>query len=284
MTVEATTRSPPIIVPAGASAPAAAPNRGLAVDPGGALGPARGVPQVSVILPVYNEAGLVDATFREVSGFADENPDYLFLFADDGSTDGTCAILQRLIAERARPGIRLVRYSLNRGKGYALRRALPYAQGRFVCFTDGDLAYSLDHLPRLLDALRRNDVVIGSRTLDAGARDAIRPSRRFLGWAFNRVVRVVLRLPYRDTQAGLKGFRIEAARRIFRNQRVRGFACDVELLYLARRFGYTVGEVQAQVSGAHGAKASRVDLLRDPVRMFGGLLLIGYHAACGLYE
>jgi glycosyltransferase involved in cell wall biosynthesis len=241
-------------------------------------------PVVSVILPVYDEAEQIRTTFHKVSEFADRNPEYLFIFANDGSSDGTYEILRGLAAERAHPRVKVISYALNRGKGYALRRALPYACGTYVCFTDGDLAYSLDHLPRLVEGLKGNDIVIGSRALDDGADRVISPSRRLLGWTFNRLVRLTLRLPYRDTQAGLKGFRIDAARRIFRNQRVRGFGCDVELLYLARRFGYSVGEVPAQVSSGHAAKETRVDLLRDPIRMFAGLFLIAYYAVCGLYE
>src|SRR6185369_11533772 len=125
------------------SIPLTALKQPSAPSPGFASAPLTS-PHISVILPVYNEEGLVNATFREVGRFADGHPGYEFIVADDGSTDGTYAILEQLVAARTGRGIRVARYSLNRGKGYALRRALSHAQGELVCFTDGDLAYSLD--------------------------------------------------------------------------------------------------------------------------------------------
>ena len=104
-----------------------------------------------------------------------------------------------------------------------------------------------------------------------------------MGWTFNRLARLALGLPHPDTQAGLKGFRRDVARTLFARQRVAGFGFDVEVLYLARRLGYRVGEIPARVSAGSYA-ASQVDLVRDPLRMFRDLVSIRWRGAIGRYE
>jgi hypothetical protein len=133
-------------------------------------------------------------------------------------------------------------------------------------------------------ALGAHDVVIGCRSRRDPSERTIRRPRWLMGWCFNRLARLALGLPHRDTQAGLKGFRQEVARDLFARQRVPGFGFDVEVLYLARRLGYRVGEIPARVSPAHSYAASQVDLVRDPLRMCRDLVTIRWHSARGDYE
>lgn len=232
--------------------------------------------RVTVVLPLFNESGLIRATFAAVEAFALDHPDYAFIFVDDGSADGTADTVRALIAGSDLPESRvaLLAYAPNRGKGHAVREGVAAAGSPLVLFTDGDLAYDLDHLPRLAAALEHADVAIGCRGLVARAERNTTVPRRIMGWAFNRCARLVLALPHRDTQAGLKGFRADAARAIFSRQRLGGFAFDVELVYLARRLGLRVAEIPARVSESHSYKRSKVDLLRDPARMFAALLRV----------
>jgi Glycosyl transferase family 2/Polysaccharide deacetylase len=249
---------------------------------------------VQVILPVYNEAQACNEVVSEVARFAAAHPEYRFLFVDDGSGDGTQHAIASAIESESlsdsslRSRLRVIGYRTNAGKGYAVARGVAEigAEGSDddpVVFTDGDLAYSLDHLPVLVQALRSADVVIGSRRApDGGYRAHL--ARNLMGWTYNRMARVCLGERYRDTQAGLKGFRLGAARRIFSALRVTGFAFDVEVLYLARRFGYRIGEIPAVVSPSHRKKTSGVNLLRDPRRMFVSLAGIRISGALGQYE
>lgn len=247
---------------------------------------------VSVILPMYNEAAGAERVVREVAIFALKHPEYRFTWVDDGSSDGTAGIVRRAIeAECSRSRaletrLRVIGYRANAGKGYAVMRGVAETEGDdddLLLFTDGDLAYSLDHLPVLAKALERSDVAIGSRrSPDGGYRAHL--ARNAMGWTYNKLARLCLGATYRDTQAGLKGFRLGAARRIFGALRVSGFAFDVEVLYLARRFGYRIVEVPAQVGPEHRSKPSTVNLLRDPRRMFVGLAGIRVSGALGQYE
>jgi len=238
---------------------------------------------VAVILPIYNEAKIVERVFGKVYDFAVSNPAFKFIFVDDGSLDATGQLLSRRIQRTDNDRIILVSYSPNQGKGFAIRKGMEHNDSDLVCFTDGDLAYSLDHLPLLAEALRSHDVVTGSRSLVAEKQKHIQFARRIMGWSFNRLAGIILDLPYRDTQAGLKGFRREAAEQIFARQRIFDFTFDAELLFLARRLGYRIAEVPAQVSETHAYKGSHVSLLRDTPRMFLSLIRIRFNGALGKY-
>lgn len=238
---------------------------------------------VTVILPVYNEARIAGKVFDTVHEFAGRNPGYEFLFVDDGSSDGTGIILREKIQQTDNGRVRLHSCTENHGKGHAVKVGVAQSDSDLVCFTDGDMAYSLDHLPNLVEALQSCDMAAGCRNLVEGQQRNIQLSRRIMGWTFNRMVRVLLDLPYSDTQAGLKGFRREPARRIFACQQVSNFCFDAELFFLARRFGYRVVEIPAAVDRAHAYQGSKVRLLRDPFRMFFSLLKIRCCSLVGRY-
>lgn len=238
---------------------------------------------VTVILPIYNEARIVEKVFEAVHAFAARNPSFEFLFVDDGSLDGTAQLLLEKIKQADNGRVRLHSYAENRGKGHAVKTGVTQSDSDLVCFTDGDLAYSLDHLPSLVDALKSCDMAAGCRSLVEGQERSIQLSRRIMGWMFNRLVRLLLNLPYRDTQAGLKGFRRETADRIFALQRISDFCFDAELLFLARRFGYRIGEIPAAVLETHAYQGSKVKLVRDPFRMFFSLLRIRCNSLVGRY-
>ncbi len=229
--------------------------------------------RVAVILPVHNEAWLIGSVLGQVTDFARSHPDWRFLFVDDGSSDETPRLIrEHLDRDGMNARIELLALDPNRGKAGAVRTAVLQAEEPVVLFTDGDLAYSLDHLLELEKALGDTDVAIGSRALATGPQTNITLERRLFGAGFNLLARTITGLPYRDTQAGLKGFRREAARLLFTHQRIDDFAFDAELLFLARRYGLSVSEIPANVSARHSYKKSRVNMLRDPLRMLASLV------------
>ena len=228
---------------------------------------------VTVILPIYNEAWLIGSVFSKVAEYARAHPAWTFQFVDDGSTDTTPALLrERLSAEHAPPNIDLVLRTPNAGKAIVIRESILAASTEYVLFTDGDLAYDLDHLEGLVNALHDADVVIGSRTLARERQQNIRFRRRAMGGLFNRCVRLLTGVAHTDTQAGLKGFRKIPAKALFRRQRVTNFAFDAEVLFLAHRLGLTVSEIPAHVSTRHSYKKSKMNLLKDPPRMLLSLV------------
>jgi glycosyltransferase involved in cell wall biosynthesis len=204
------------------------------------------------------------------------------LFVDDGSTDGSGAELDDLIQEHGQPNIHLLRQPVNRGKGLAIKEGFAHLDNDLLCFTDGDLAYSFDHIDKLEAALAHFDVVIANRHL-IPQHESVSLRRRILGECFNRLARRILGLPYRDTQAGLKGFRAGAARAIFRRQQITGFGFDAELLFIAHQRGYSIGEIAGYVNDHHSYKIGKVRLLKDSLRMLRDLFLIRRNGSRGLY-
>jgi len=146
-------------------------------------------------------------------------------------------------------------YFPNRGKGYAVRLGLQAGRGRWRLFTDVDLAYRFDDIVRLAETLRLgSEVAIASR-LHFQSRLVLPPSlqgyayRRYLqSLVFSAIVRCLLPLTQRDTQAGLKGISARAAEMILPHLRCSGFEFDCELLTACVRFGLVVTEVPVCVS------------------------------------
>ncbi len=246
-------------------------------------------PRVCVALPLYNAGADAARVLDELVVFAARVPTWEFLFVDDGSTDGTSSILRKRIAaiDVVEPELAkrfgVLSYAPNAGKGHAVRVAALENDAEYFLFTDGDLAYSPDHLLRLFERLQSADVVIGSR-LEHDEGYGARPLRNAMGRAFNYLAGLVLSIRYRDTQAGLKGFRSRAAHDIFSRVRILDFSFDVEVLYVARKLGYAIAEVPAYVDPVHRRNSSTVNLVRDPIRMFWSLCRIRVNKIMGLYR
>ncbi len=238
---------------------------------------------VCVVLPVYNEQACIQKTFNAVFEYACRHPQFTFIFVNDGSSDRTKSIITASIHAAKTHQIQLVSYHPRAGKGYAIKRGVDHADAEFVCYLDSDLAYSLDHLERLVAALQQSDVAIGSRSLSPGNSSDLKFSRKIAGKVFNILSRKILNLGYRDMQAGLKGFRKNAAKALFAQQELTGFSFDVELIYLAKKWGYTIVEVPAKVSDQHQTKISTVNLLQDSIRMLIDLLKIRFNDLLGRY-
>lgn len=207
-------------------------------------------PLISLVFPTYNPSAFLDRTWNQVRQFLRAAPgNWEILFVCDGCSDGSPARLQEL-ARHESGQVRVLAYSPNRGKGYAVRQGLLAAQGHWRLFTDVDLAYGFDDIERVADTLRSGaDVAIASR-LHPESRLSMPPGllgyafRRYLqSVAFSTLVRCLLPITQRDTQAGLKGMSAEAARLILPLLRSNGFEFDCELLTACIRYRLNVAEV-----------------------------------------
>jgi dolichyl-phosphate beta-glucosyltransferase len=271
----------------GSGAAGAAGASGVTVYPAVTSGAGAGGPYVmSVLLPVYRYSHGIAQTFAAVREYAREHADVEFLFVNDGSPDDTGEKIVTMLDEEETPdNIRLVSYRTNGGKGHAIKTGVFHTHGQSIVFMDGDLAYSLDHLRPMREGLEKHDVVIGSRSL---IRDEGGNKRSFLRWfmgeAFNRLMWLVTGIPYTDTQAGIKGFKRDAAFYIFSHQRLKGFAFDVELIFIARRKRYSIIEIPAHVSEDHNSKGSSMNLIVDPIKMFLDLARVRFNGLRGRYD
>jgi dolichyl-phosphate beta-glucosyltransferase len=233
-------------------------------------------PELSVVIPAFNEAGRLPRTLERVTAFLREGSrSYEVLVADDGSTDET--------AQKARAaGATVLRDEHNHGKGHAVRRGMLAARGQRRLMTDADLSTPIEELPRFLARMDEGfDVVIGSRALP-GSTIEVHQSRyrETMGRVYNLFVRALALPGLRDTQCGFKLWSAGAAREAFTAARLDGFSFDVEALYVARKRGYRIAEIP--VVWRNDA-ASRVGL-GGGSRAFPDLLRIRWHDWKGRYE
>jgi glycosyltransferase involved in cell wall biosynthesis len=240
-----------------------------------------GAPKLSIVIPSYNEELRLPGSLEKIAVYLRENePNSEVIVVDDGSADRTAAVAE---SWRGRiPGLRVVSNGVNRGKGFSVRRGSLEAQGEIVLFTDADLSSPIEEAEKLLAALATHDVAIGSRAVDRSLIEVHESVfREFAGIIFNRIVRVILRLPFVDTQCGFKAFRRERCQIIFEQQTIERFGFDPELLYLARHHGLSIAEVP--VRWAH-SPATKVNMLRDSVQMFLDVFVIRWNAVRGRYR
>ncbi len=219
----------------------------------------------SLVFPAYNPGPGVERTWQEVRRFLRDRPEpWEVLFVCDGCTDGTPARLESLVRDEPQRA-RVLSYAPNRGKGYAVRRGLEVVRGAWRVFTDVDLSYGLDGVLRVAEALRGGaEVVIAARTHPDSRlvypfwAQSYAYRRHLQSRVFSALVRGLLPLPHRDTQAGLKGFSAAAAGLLLPRLRCDGFAFDCELLTACVRHGVAVAEVPVCYHCDGGASTTNV--------------------------
>jgi len=237
-------------------------------------------PELTIVIPAFNEELRLPATLERIAEYLkNSHRDVEVLIVDDGSLDRTAAVAESF--RNRIPALRVVPNGVNRGKGYSVRHGVQEARGRIVLFTDADLSAPIEEADKLVDALQRMDVAIGSRAVNRSL-ITVHESRfrELAGIIFNKIVRLILRLPFVDTQCGFKAFVRERCQIIFEQQTIERFGFDPELLYLARHHGLRAVEIP--VRWGH-SPATKVNMLRDSLQMFLDVFVIRWNSLRGRY-
>jgi len=235
---------------------------------------------LSVIIPAYNEEKRLPNTLGQVFQFLEKQA-YTseVIVVENGSSDKTFEVAQGFTGRHE--NLRVI-HTEQRGKGGAVQRGVREALGEYVFFCDADLSMPVEEIGKFLPpALTDFDIAIASREAPGAVRYNEPYYRHLTGRVFNALIRWMVLPKLQDTQCGFKCLRAEVARDVFRFQTLRGWAFDVELLYVARRHGYRILEVP--IDWYFNAD-SKVRVLRDAWRMFLDLLVIRRHAGRGLYD
>ena len=261
----------------------------------------RNDPYLSIVIPCYNEERRLPATLGKVISYLrGQEFKAEIIVVDDGSSDHTASLVEELAATRAsdtqsgdNPALRLIRNE-HRGKAFAVRTGMLAADGQFVLFTDADGATPIEEVDKLLPHLVQGvDVAVGSREGREARRFGEPWHRHIMGRVFNLIVQVLAVPGIHDTQCGFKAFGRAAAYDLFSNLQlysrdatgpvkgamVTGF--DVEILFLARKWGYRMVEVP--VHWYYGTE-SKVNPIKDTYRNLRDVLLVRWNNLRGRYD
>jgi dolichyl-phosphate beta-glucosyltransferase len=234
---------------------------------------------LSIIIPAHNEEYRLPRTLEQVFDFLSTQP-YSFevLLVENGSTDRTIEVA-RLFAEKHN-NLRILQED-RRGKGNAVRRGMLDAHGdyRFIC--DADLSMPIEEIAKFLPpVLGEFDVAIASREAPGAVRYNEPSYRHWGGRGINFIIQMLILPGLNDTQCGFKCFRADVARELFLLQTLPGWSFDIEILYLARQRKMRIVEVPIDW---YYESDSKVNAVRDALRMIGDIFRIHRNARRGLY-
>jgi glycosyltransferase involved in cell wall biosynthesis len=186
---------------------------------------------VSIILPVYNEAEHLVQEVERVRAAMDASPySYEIIVVDDGSSDKSAEVAAGI------EGIRFLQFLQNRGSGSARKAGTKAARGRITVWTDVDMTYPNDTIPQLVAELDGYDQVVGARRSEEGTHKALRVPAK---WLIRKLAEFLTSTKIPDLNSGFRAFRTDVARQ-YLGQLPPGFSCvtTITMTFLAN--GYSV--------------------------------------------
>lgn len=225
-------------------------------------------PEISIVIPAYNEEKRLSYTLEIIISHLDKNfSNWEILVVDDGSEDSTADIVKNF------EEVVLIKQPRNLGKGAAVRKGMIEAKGEIRVFSDADLSTPIYELDKLLASIKRgNDIAIGSRGLNYELIKKHQPFyREFMGKTFNKIVQALVLSGIKDTQCGFKAFTEKSCMEIFPRSKIDGFGFDVEILWLARKLGFKIEEIPVEW---YNDSRSRVNPIKDSYRMLVDIVKI----------
>jgi dolichol-phosphate hexosyltransferase len=223
-------------------------------------------PELSILMPVYNETATVDAAVRRVLGTELPVDGVELLVVDDGSTDGSRELIEH---NSWGEGVRVILHDSNRGKGSSVRTALRQARGTYCAIMDADLEYDPADLRKLLEPLLagRAEVVFGTRGFDSHS--------SYSSWyvAGNKAVTlaadVLFNARLNDIMTCQKVIRTEVFRSL--DLRARGFTIEAEITARLLADGHRIHEVPISYRARSREEGKKLTAL-DGVRVLGTLV------------
>lgn len=239
-------------------------------------------PHLSLVIPAYNEKKRLKKGLTTAINFLQQQKySWEVIVVDDGSTDNTSQIVSQFQQSWGK-NLHLLTSPSNFGKGHAIRIGVKAVAGDYIIFSDIDFSVPIGFAKEFLKALQKYDLVIGSRRLKISkVTQRQNKLREYLGHGFTQLSNFVLGLNHSDHTCGFKGFRSQAAKKLFRTQKIDGWAFDSEILFLAKKFGYSVKEIPVTW---HNDPHSKVNLISDTIKSFLSLLQIHLNNLFGKYK
>jgi glycosyltransferase involved in cell wall biosynthesis len=236
-------------------------------------------PFLSLIIPAYNEQNRLPATLEQVVNFLEDQAYRSeVLIVNNNSTDGTGEIIQDY-ADRY-PFLKGL-FEAEPGKGAAVRYGMSQAQGDYLFMCDADLSMPIQELNRFLPPQLENfDIAIASREVPGAVRYQEPHIRHLGGRLLNLLIQLTILPGINDTQCGFKCFSRDTSEDLFSQQRLNGWSFDIELLFLARKRGYSIKEIGIPW---YYHEESKVHAFRDALKISLDIFTIRRNFARGWY-
>jgi dolichyl-phosphate beta-glucosyltransferase len=227
---------------------------------------------LSIAMSAYNEENRIGPSLERIVAFLKANGYAAEIVVnDDGSKDRTADIVRAI----SWPGLRLIVSPINQGKGGGIRNAVLASRGRYILFTDADLSTPIEEADRLLVEMEKgHQIAIGCRVQPDGhdMRESQPIYRRLFGKLFHSLAWLFVIRDIADTQSGFKCFRREVAHELFSTTTLNSIIFDVEVLFVAKKRGYSIIEVPVAWTNAGGSRmhvtpGHAVRVLYDLVRI-----------------
>jgi len=234
---------------------------------------------LSIIIPAHNEENRLPKTLEHVIGFLEKQSfTSEIVVVENGSFDKTLEVAQQFAREHK--NIRVLQSE--RGKGAAVKRGMLEAQGEYRFMCDADLSMPVEEIANFLPpAIDDFEIAIASREAKGAVRYNEPPYRHLGGRGINFLIQVLILPGLNDTQCGFKCFRADVAEKIFNLQTINGWSFDIELLFIARRYGYHIHEIP--IHWYHDTE-TKVRALPDAIRMFQDIFRIHANTWRGAYK
>lgn len=231
--------------------------------------------RLSIIMPAYNEEKLIYNSIMTTLDIVEKFvKDVEIIAVNDGSCDNTKKEMQRAVAKDSR--VKLLSSDKNRGKGNAIISGVSQASGKYIAFVDADLelnpAQLEGYLKKMID--ENKDVVIGCKFhKDSNLEYPLK--RKIISMGYYIMLLALFHLNVKDTQTGLKVFKMEALKPVAHLIRTSGFAYDIELLVAVHRRGYTIAQMPVNVVYVRDSNSKRIGM-SDIVSVFKDTFAIFY--------
>ena len=225
---------------------------------------------LSIVIPAYNEESRIEKTLLGIDKYLKKQDySYEIIVVNDGSKDKTVEVLKTLKSRIV--NLKIINNKENRGKGYVVKQGMLRSKGNYRLFTDADDSTSIEQVEKMWPYFEQgHHIIIGSRDVKEAV-IAVPQSwlRRSLGNIFNLIVQIICGLwGIRDTQCGFKGFSEKAVQDIFPKLTITGWAFDVEILVLGKKFGYKIKEIPVRWVNSSESKVKLKGMIKAPFDIF----------------
>lgn len=221
----------------------------------------------------------IEETIKSVKRF--NHHSFELIVIDDGSLDQTLEQIQA--AARNNDHVKVVKFAENHGKGHAMRKGFQKAEGKYICFLDGDLDLHPQLIKTFFDIMEQEnaDVVIGSKRHPLSAVN-YPTNRKIASMLYQGFIKTIFGLSIKDSQVGLKLYKREVLDKIFHRVVVKKYAFDIELLVNAHHSGYKIVEapIKMDFMSVIGSKVNPTAIIKmfiDTCAIFYRLYIVKYY-------